>query len=294
MLLGTLLTLVQTWRKPQHFLRTMGKTFVALAPILILATPLAYASGSSSNRYSPTNAPYRFASLFGAAVMGWQVQRQYPNRLESTRLVMFYDTLQRPEYDLKALDAHVARMETLLGQPLREKIWWVRGALFGRAGVSFLGLSLGSEISPATNGNLDRHELAHGVIEQLRPPNADPPAFIIEGWAEAQSGATISELADQAVLSRKDGGAYSLAELSSPAWYYRHDGAVYSIGGAFSQFVLQRYGVKAFLGLYTRTNPRWFLQSFPIILGAPVEDVERDFWKWVYSKEKKKNGRASR
>jgi hypothetical protein len=52
----------------------------------------------------------------------------YPHRLESERLVMFYDDgLTDPERDLAAMDRHVARLEALTGSPLRAKIYWVRG-----------------------------------------------------------------------------------------------------------------------------------------------------------------------
>src|SRR5205807_4098728 len=95
----------------------------------------------------------------------------YPHRLQSQRLVMFYDSRVRdPHRDLEAMDRHVAALEDLTDKPLRSKIYWVRGQLFGRGQMAIRGLVLGSSKSPADwdtadhphRLSVDRHELAHG------------------------------------------------------------------------------------------------------------------------------------
>src|SRR5205085_8528801 len=98
--------------------------------------------------------------------------------------------------------------------------------------------------------SVDRHELAHGVIHQLQPPDADAPTLLIEGWAEAYSGTTFRKRAEWAKQSRElwrertgAGPDQSyLADLTGPAWYHRIDGPVYNVGGALAEFVIRRYG----------------------------------------------------
>ena len=35
---------------------------------------------------------------------------------------------------------------------------------------------------------MDRHKVAHCVLSSHCPPRADPPAVLVEGWAEASMG----------------------------------------------------------------------------------------------------------
>jgi hypothetical protein len=164
------------------------------------------------------------------------------------------------------MDRHVAVLEEITGQPLRAKIYWVRGELFGRRQMAIRGLVLGGSHSPADwvtadhpfGLSVDRHELAHGVVHQIQPPDADPPTLLIEGWAEAHSGMTAQKRAELAKHSRglwrersAAGPAQSyLRELTGPEWYRRVDGPVYSVGGALAEFMLHKYGAERFLRLY--------------------------------------------
>src|SRR5205814_7740776 len=107
----------------------------------------------------------------------------YPHRPESPHLVMFYQDLKERESGLMAMEAHVARLEKLLGLKVRAKICWVRGSLLGQHGKAHMGIAIGSSETPAANTNLDRHELAHTVLDQLRVAETDPPMFLHEGWA---------------------------------------------------------------------------------------------------------------
>jgi hypothetical protein len=197
----------------------------------------------------PKNIFSDIASMAGATVMEGQVWRAYPHRLESQRLVMFYDDrVTDPHKDLEAMDRHVADLEAAVGKPLRAKIHWGRGGVFGLQKMAIRGLSLGSSRSPANwetadhpdRSSLDRHELAHGVVHQLQPPGADPPTLLIEGWAEAHSGGAPQKRAEWAIESRAlwrertgAGGAASyLGELTGATWYHRVDGLVAAAAGA--------------------------------------------------------------
>jgi hypothetical protein len=208
----------------------------------------------------------------------------YPYRLETERLVMFYDDgVTDPEGDIRAMDQHVARLEELTGLRLRAKIYWARGRLLGQGPHCVYGIVNGSAQSPACF--VDEHELAHAVETQHDSPDGDHPTLLGEGRALSRS-VGIKELAKRALADRewlagmgKNWGNLSdsertkilshmveprgqerllwkvweqgpavlyLRELTDPFWYHRHSGPVYSIGGAFVDFLVRRQGSKAF------------------------------------------------
>jgi hypothetical protein len=160
---------------------------------------------------TPKTTLTKIASMAIVSLMEFQAAYAYPHRMESERLVMFYDDrVTDPQRDLDAMDRHVAKLETMTGQPLRAKIYWVRGELFGQWRLAIYGLALGSSRSPANWETADhpdclsedRHELAHTVIHQLQPADADAPTLLIEGWAEAQAAMTPQKQAQWAKQSR--------------------------------------------------------------------------------------------
>src|SRR5262249_26114696 len=150
-------------------------------------------------------------SMAVASLMELQARYTYSHRMESERLVMFYDDrVTNPERDLEAMDRHVAHLETTTGKPPREKVHWGRGELLGQRLMAICGLALGSSRSPENwetadhpdRLSEDRHELAHAVIHQLAPADADAPTLLIEGWAEAHAGMTPQKQAEWAKQSR--------------------------------------------------------------------------------------------
>jgi hypothetical protein len=235
------------------------------------------------------------AGMTIASLMEGQARLAYPHRLESERLVMFYDDrVTDPHKDLAAMDRHVAALEAVTGKLLRAKIHWVRGEVFGRRLMAIRGLVLGSSQSPVDwdtadhpfRLSVDRHELAHGVMYQLQPPDADAPTLLIEGWAEAYAGMTSRKRAELAKHShdlwreRTAGGPAQsyLRELTGVAWYHRIDGPVYSVGGAFAEFLLRKYGVGRFLRLYFACRPGRFEEDCMAQLGVEVDALESEFW----------------
>ena len=237
--------------------------------------------------------------MAAAAVMEAEAARTFPYRMESKRLVMFYDErIRSPQSDLEEMDRHVASLETLTGKPLREKIHWVRGKILGRGRIAMRGLALGSTESPEGKAGthefgpdfgplyLDRHELAHAVIHQLQPPDADAPTLLIEGWAESQSGMNPKRMGQVAIHSRElwrqrtgaDSNRSRLRELVSASSYYRIDGAIYNVGGAFATHLLRQFGIEKLLTLYFACRPERFVEECETILGVRFEDLETAFW----------------
>jgi hypothetical protein len=73
-------------------------------------------------------------------------------------------------------------------------------------------------------------------------------------------------------------GQSYLRELTGAAWYHRIDGPVYSVGGAFAEFILQRYGAERFLRLYFACRPGRFEEECLAQFGVEFDALESAFW----------------
>ncbi len=294
--------------------RAIGWTAVGILPLVGWGALTGYALRCSERRYVPHNPPMILMARLGHNLMEGQAVCFYPHRMESKRVVMFYDDqVSDPKKDLEAMDEHVARLEALLELPLRSKIYWVRGPLLGRSGLCCNGIALGSNQSPTDY--LDRHELAHAVIYQQYGPDTDPPTMLGEGWAESQS-VEANLLADRAFSlreileacrklpevegreelhamelveaelfesllqkARAQGASPSyIRELTSASWYHLGSGPVYSVGGAFSAYVIRRLGAKAYRDFYLACRPGTFEVECQEVFGVSLDELERDFW----------------
>jgi hypothetical protein len=281
-----------------------------LLPVLVWSISIGYGlrQMQRGQRVSP-RVLFKLMEMAGASLMELQATYGYPHRLETGRLVMFYnDRVNGPRSDSEVMDRHLARMEGLTGLRLRTKIHWVRGPLLGRQNVGYLGLAVGTSRSPASE--LDRHELAHAFLYQHNAPDTEPPALLVEGWAESQS-------LDHADLSRRALGVRRDVErwrhLSEPALeehltllvdpggygqlvrkarasgtlgfsYLReatglHGGmVVYFMGGAFADFLLRKYGPDRFVELYLTCRAGTFGEDCRRVLGVDFDTLEQQFW----------------
>jgi hypothetical protein len=269
--------------------------FLSLLPVGLWAALGVYVLHLAGSALTPKNTLTNIAGMAVVSFMELQAKYIYPHRMESERLVMFYDDrVTNPERDLKTMDQHVAELEALTGKPLREKIYWVRGESLGQRRMAFCGLVLGSSRSPANwetadhpdRLSEDRHELAHAVIHQLQPADSDAPTLLIEGWAEAHNGMTSQTRAEGARQSRilwrertrADLSQSYLRELTGPSWYHRNDGPVYSVGGAFAEFLVRKYGTERFLQLYFACRPDSFEAECEAQFGISLDNLDSDFW----------------
>ena len=268
---------------------------VALLPVGLWAGWLAYILHLAGSSSTPKNTLTNVAYMGIGSLMELQARYTYPHRMESERLVMFYDDrVTDPRRDLETMDRHVAQLEAMTGKPLREKIHWVRGELFGQRDMAVVGLALGSSRSPADwetaddpdRVSVDRHELAHAVIYQLQPADSDAPTLLIEGWAEAHAGMTPQKRAEWAKQSRalwreRTGAGPEqsyLRELTGPSWYHGIHARIYNVGGAFAEFVVRKYGCERFLRLYFACRPGRFEEECRAQLGVELDALETAFW----------------
>jgi hypothetical protein len=273
------------WRVIRGPHRIGALTWMALASIPpgLFSFVGLYAGARWRDRRVPNDLPMNLAKVMGVTLMRLEASIEYPNRLETDRLVMFSKRLDKPLQDAEAMDRHLARMEGRLGGRLRAKVFWVRGPLprLGLSGLSTHGLALGSDTSPAdwrSYVGLDRHELAHAALDEFRSSGADPPYFLHEGWAQAQSGATSSELARDALGLRSANPEMGLRELLGASWYHRDLGPVYSFGGAFVDFLIREHGTERFLRIYNECRPASSEVVFRDVFGMDIDALEAGFW----------------
>jgi hypothetical protein len=258
--------------------------------------------------------PFLLTVRAAQCLMEAQAAVVYPRRIESERLVMYFDgRITDPERDLEAMDRHVADLEKMLGVKLAAKIHWVRGSLLGQRYLCCLGIALGTEQSPASR--LDRHELAHAVMGHCESAWSDPPTVLEEGWAEAQSwnrfeldrmalgvrnvvqqwmatpkserGAFLKTLVDPVGFDRlfrnfeKDANASYVEALTDEYWYHRDKGPVYAVGGALVDYLIRKYGAPAYLEFHLGSRPGAVEAECRHVFGVGVREVEAGFWRDV-------------
>ena len=257
--------------------------FVALVPLGLWAGIGFYAWGQWRSRVIPNTLSMNLAKMAGASLMRLEAELDYPDRLETGRLIMFYDRLRDPGQDAGAMDQFLADLERKFGRPLRAKVFWVRGpsARLGFGSLSVHGLALGSREGHPDGLGLDRHELAHAALDQFRTPDADPPFLLHEGWADSQGRTGSAELAREALEAKSATPSISVRGLIGPDWYHRDDGAVYSFGGAFVDFLIRRRGVGPFVQLYNDCRPGTVEATFRDIYGTGLDTLEALFWEDV-------------
>jgi len=258
-------------------------------PVVLFAAPCGYAAYQAKYPVEPDNLFFKFAVGVAASTMEGAVAVAYPRRLETERLVMFYDQLETPQRDAELMDRYVAQLEKTLGQPLRGRVYWVRGPLLGRRSTALPGFALGTAASPdweAELGNdLDRHELAHAVLYQHLGPDADLPMFLDEGWAESQAYAESTSAAEHYIgltlaLSgqRKIEDLPPLRKLASPEWYHNHvrrKHVHHRLGAPLVAYLVREYGGERFLELCNACREKSFDGDCRRVLGMGMDELER-------------------
>lgn len=71
-----------------------------------------------------------FIGQYGGASLGEIEAKVKYRELVGSKVVMFYDHLDRAEYDLAAADVHISNMEAVTGWKIHDKIFFVRGGVF--------------------------------------------------------------------------------------------------------------------------------------------------------------------
>ena len=124
---------------------------------------------------------------------------------------------------------------------------------------------------------LDRHEVAHVVLTQFCTPDMEPPAILMEGWAEAASVADPKPHRFRFLSEREAGHTLPLEALVGPGWYGRHDYPVYVQGAPLVDYILREFGPDRFVELYAASHPATFPADCRRILGVSIDQLDKDY-----------------
>jgi hypothetical protein len=274
---------------------TFGWLLLGVGPLLLSAGLVAYMLVEQGRRNLPDTWPHKVGRMAAVTLFELHAGLSYPHRLETARLVMYNDgRVTDPAADAAALDAHLARLEGLLGRRQQSRIRWIRGSALGMQAMCIHSTALGSAASPASH--LDRHELAHAFLYQFSDRTSEPPMLLLEGWAMAVDGHP-EPLAQTALIARQQLTVWRhtsapLRSLLSPDLYHVGIAHAYECGGAFVDFLLRRYGPEKFLAFYNAIHPDRYDTECERAFGCSWDTLEQAFWADAEKRAKvKKAGR---
>jgi hypothetical protein len=282
---GTLLVCRAAWLMTFGTQRRRSATWllVGTAPLWFVAGHVAYGLESFYGRDVSLSYALRTLVPLGESLMDLEARIRYPVRTTGARVVMISPPVDDAAEQVAAMDTHVCQLERRIGRPLDKPVHWVRGPLFGIQGKAIIGLCMGSRPEESKwRGRqldpLDRHEVAHCVINMICPPWAEPHALLVEGWAEANTGHDTTWLADRAWEYRERGQTFPIRELAGPAWAGRHELPVYVQGAPLVNYLLETYGPSKFFELYSASRRLSFPHDCRRILGVDLSEIETGYW----------------
>jgi hypothetical protein len=254
----------------------------AFLPTLWMAAYIEYLLVLSAGRTGTPNLLTKWAEPMSSLIGEPYVRVCYPFRYEGERFVMWSDS---PEFDVKAMaamDAHILAMEQFLGHRSDYKVYWVRGPVWGIEGRAVFGWALGSRSSTpadAADGlnSMDRHEVAHIVVEQFSPKGDGGPKLLHEGWAELHAKPKPESRWEECWFSQQEGKLPSLRALTNPEWYYNSIEPMYTLGSVLVEYILKRFGPEKFIELGCTCRQATFPDDVERVLGVSLDELDRDY-----------------
>ena len=291
---GLALVILGIWRLvcgPRRA-QTLAILLLGLPPVGFLAGHLMYGFGTAHGRQLGLNLPLRLLVPFGESVLDLAVRFTYPIRTEGERVVMISKPVENAKAQVAAMDRHIRALEARLGRTGTRRVHWVRGPVLGLQGIAILGICLASPSeggweTPDKEGlrTLDRHEVAHVVLNQFCTPDFEPPAVLMEGWAEVASQTNPTAHRLRAWTAREAGQTLPLEELIGPRWYGGHELAAYTHGAVLVDTILRQFGPERFVELYAQSHPATFAGDCRRILGVTIDQLDEACWadleKWI-------------
>ena len=259
----------------------LGWALVGFSPILLSALLVGYMFFEQGRKNLPNTQVHKIGRTAAVSLLKMDARFRYPHRVETARIVMYHDDrVTDSTGDAAAMDAHLARLEEVLGRRQHSRIQWVRGKALEMHAMSIHSVALGSEASPA--GWFDRHEIAHAFLYQFSDPGSEPPMLLLEGWAMAVDGHP-EPLATTALKARKEfigsrGTPHCLRSILAQDLYHVGTGYAYDLGGALVDFLLRRYGADKFVAFYNGIRPDSFDADCERVFGRGIDELEQEFW----------------
>lgn len=277
------LVLTGSWRLARGPRRrlALASLLVGTAPLLLFAGHALYGLRAGLGRIHRVDWPLKLLVPLGESVMDLEARFRYPRRTVGRKVVMISAPMDPAEArrQVAAMDEHVERLESVLGLEVPARIHWARGPLMGMEGKAAYGLCMGSR--PGTGpldaeglNSLDRHEVAHLVLEMHCGPRSQPPSILQEGWAQSHMGLDPLMVAVQALEFRRHGYDWPLRTLFGPQWSGSHLMPVYTQGAALVNYLLEAYGPEKFVKLYTTSRRDHFEADARRILGVDLDALD--------------------
>lgn len=266
--------------------RALGWLLLGTTPVWLTAGHISYGVWRIQSHVIPNNWLAKIGGPGGTAILDGLMRYAYPHRLEGRHVVMVYDRSTNPAADVAAMDRHIEQLEQVLGRPCRAKVHWIRGSLAGLWGVYGQGLAIADTtgFGPSVVGKLkmvDRHEVAHFVLEHHRGPDSDPPSVLCEGWAEWAEHPPVDrpiQSARQAWRMKQWDVTCTLRDLTGDDWYACHELQAYQQGASLVNYILREHGPAKFVELYTTCRKATFADDCQRILGLDLDELDRRYW----------------
>jgi hypothetical protein len=270
-------------RGPRRWNAVAWMLFGAL-PTLWMGSYLEYLLNFGAGRVHQPNLLIYWAEAASSLIGEPYVRVCYPYRYEGERFVMWSDSPKCDEKQMAAMDAHILAMEKSLGRRSDYKAYWVRGPVWGIGGKYVFGWALGSPSSMPSDGTdglnyIDRHEVAHFAIDQLRPygDHLEVPMLLIEGWAEFHSGQRSESCRERAWAAQREGELFSLRVLTSLEWFHVSAGPIYWQGSVIVDYLLRRFGHEKFLELCSTCREATFADDVQRVLGLSLDELDKAY-----------------
>ena len=145
-------------------------------------------------------------------------------------------------------------------------------------------MGVGSPSSTPSDGTdglnyIDRHEVAHFTIDQLRPygDHLEVPMLLIEGWAEFHSGKRSEYCWERSWVAQREGELFSLRLLTGPEWFHVSAGPMYWQGSVIVDYLLRKYGHDKFIELCSACREATFADDVQRILGLSLDELDKAY-----------------
>jgi hypothetical protein len=263
--------------------RALAGLLVGTAPFWFLAGHILMAMRPAFNRHVPPGWPLKVLAPLGRPLADLEARWFYPERTPGKWVTMVGVTARDARALVAAMDRHVEASLARLDQSTTWPIVWYRGPLFGMRDCAVYDMAIGSPVGLDQRGadgltELDRHEVAHCVITRNDTARSDPPRVLMEGWAQANQGTPVEQLAYTAWNDRRTGRSLTLRELVAPNWYWYSGPAAYNQGAPLVDYLIRAYGPERFLKLYTTCQQATFEADCRATLGIGLDELDTACW----------------
>jgi hypothetical protein len=262
--------------------RALACVFLSMAPLWFMAAHGTYGFESAFAPSLRLNLPVKMLVPLACSLMDLEARVRYPQWTVGEKVVMLSTPAATAREQVAAMDRHVRQLETRLGRQSRWQSYWARGPLLGFEGEAMFSLCMGSRPGGQVDADglktVDRHEIAHTVITSFYSSQSQPPALLVEGWAEANQGTDPTEQVFRVWEEHKRGRDLTLRELTGPDGYWYSFGPAYVQGAPLVNYLLRRFGPERFLALYTTCDFATFAADCHRTLGVTLDELDTDFW----------------